>query len=587
MAEYRNLEYGSVIHRPIAFDGAAALVSGATHDEPANGTSEIVLDDDYLDGIDLTGKELVVSIPNDPNDAYRVARVVRNTTDTLWINDPGTYSAADAIDAGRPFVVYDFEGSVQEAGVSFTVLTVTYLSGPDQTVLECTPYFHAVGWTIEGDLYLAEVVEVDPGVSYVVAGDQTDNFAAMSAYVATPPAHAVTKGTGGEWTGSPTYASSETTFTDSGADFQAYMVGWLLQPDVELPSYLEIVDVVSATAIKVKGDADTLASAGSTYRIHAPPGVSATTGALITDLEESGSHWLWAGYEYVPPMVGFADPAGQDPGTYGAQPGGNKVGSYHCWTRVYEAQTGRWTTPDPFSSSWIKPFGYANEYPLGQSDPSGLEASLGYEIIQPLTIPWNCGAYIEKIQWIVPPNFTGYIVQEVRKIGVVFDCNGVQLLSFDDHYWEAWEVVNGVVYGGHKRDSSRSGYDIGFFAIGPGPMKGSVTSYRIAQLVKAGDLRPGPSTWIAANPGKSLPKTIRMPAGWDRSKGIHRITHFAFSCCEGSPKGSFVWGNIHPFIIGSTDVYPYGYNNRVLSQRPKVTDKNCEDFAKEAYKPVG
>ena len=241
----------------------------------------------------------------------------------------------------------------------------------DETEVRCDAYELAQGWLVERDLYPAPIVEVRPGTSYIFPGDQTENFLADMTYVATPLGHAVTKGTGGEWTGAPAYASSETTFTDSSADFQAYMVGWLLQPDVELPSYLEIVEVVSATAIKVKGDADTLASAGSTYRIHSPPGVSVTTGALITGLEEAGSRWLWAGYDYAPPMVGFHNPEGQDPGTYGAQSGGNRLGSYHCWHRVYEPATGRWTTPDPAMTPWANLFCYCSQPPLG-SDPTGL-----------------------------------------------------------------------------------------------------------------------------------------------------------------------------------------------------------------------
>ena len=169
-------------------------------------------------------------------------------------------------------------------------------------------------------------------------------------------------------------ADDRTKFTDSGADFQAYMAGWLLQPDVELPSYLEIVEVDESSGnwVRVKGDADTLATSGSTYRIHAPPGVDRATGALITGLEESGSQWLWAGYEYVPPMVGFADPAGQDPGTYGAQTGGNKLGSYHCWNRVYEPATGRWTTPDPVATPWVNAMGYVQHNPTNMADPRGL-----------------------------------------------------------------------------------------------------------------------------------------------------------------------------------------------------------------------
>lgn len=229
------------------------------------------------------------------------------------------------------------------------------------------------------------------GSSYIFPGDQTENFLVDMTYQVTPPGHSVTKGTGGEWTGSPTFeangggaADDRTKFTDSGADFQAYMVGWLLQPDVELPSYLEIVEVDESSGnwVRVKGDADTLVTTGSTYRLHAPPGVDRATGALITGLEEAGSHWLWSGYEYVPPMVGFADPAGQDPGIYGAQSGGNKLGSYHCWNRVYDVHTGRWTTPDPAESPWSNLWAYAGGRPTLGTDPTGLDYSQIDELIE-------------------------------------------------------------------------------------------------------------------------------------------------------------------------------------------------------------
>lgn len=49
-----------------------------------------------------------------------------------------------------------------------------------------------------------------------------------------------------------------------------------------------------------------------------------------------------------------------------------KLGQYHCWNRVYDVATGRWTTPDPAASPWSSLFDYAWEAPLACNDSVGL-----------------------------------------------------------------------------------------------------------------------------------------------------------------------------------------------------------------------
>ncbi|MBX3460850.1 MAG: hypothetical protein KF696_12955 [Planctomycetes bacterium] len=152
----------------------------------------------------------------------------------------------------------------------------------------------------------------------------------------------------GAWTDAPAHAGGFTTFFDAtaGSAIKDFMVGWLLVPDVQQLAYLKIV-AVDDGEITVKGNAEDMAADGTRYWLVAPAGVSATTGAIETDPEKTPNPWLWANYHYRPPVAGFQDPQGQAPGVYGKQPGSNMAGTYDCWNRVYEPQTGRWTTPDP------------------------------------------------------------------------------------------------------------------------------------------------------------------------------------------------------------------------------------------------
>ncbi|MBX3458589.1 MAG: hypothetical protein KF696_01340 [Planctomycetes bacterium] len=177
----------------------------------------------------------------------------------------------------------------------------------------------------------------------------------------------------GAWTDAPVEDSGFTTFYDgaAGSEIKDFMVGWLLVPDVHQLAYLEIV-AVGDGEITVKGNAENMAAEGTQFWLVAPTGVSATHGALETDPCAMDNPWLWANYHYRPPVAGFSDPEGQDPGIYGKQPGQNQAGTYDCWNRVYEPSTGRWTTPDPAMSPWTNTLEYADQLPTSSTDPSGL-----------------------------------------------------------------------------------------------------------------------------------------------------------------------------------------------------------------------
>ena len=71
------------------------------------------------------------------------------------------------------------------------------------------------------------------------------------------------------------------------------------------------------------------------WRVHAPPGVSTATGALITDLADAGSRYLCADLRYMPPQAGY-DVSGV---IYGAQPGLSFAGN-HYNGGVFDPDTG-------------------------------------------------------------------------------------------------------------------------------------------------------------------------------------------------------------------------------------------------------
>lgn len=173
-------------------------------------------------------------------------------------------------------------------------------------------------------------------------------------------------------------ASGETTLTDTSATFHTYMVGWQIVLDMEFPVALTITARPSATTLKVAGDVRTLTDPGKFYILFAPPWVNPANGTLaevITEGEDvewdvltKGSLFLWAGYRYQPPMVGFNDGGT----TVGAQAGTNKLGNYHCNNRVYSIQAGRWLSPDQAARPGWNLNCYAFGNPIVRTDPTGL-----------------------------------------------------------------------------------------------------------------------------------------------------------------------------------------------------------------------
>jgi len=197
-------------------------------------------------------------------------------------------------------------------------------------------------------------------------------------------ANAPTYQTHGTWTSAPSFASNQTTFTDADADdngggFASWMIGAILVPDVNIGAPL-IITGTTATTLTVAGDARGVAANGTRYIVYAAPFVNPAHGAWQTDPHKGGTRYLWAGYRYQPPQMGFwVDPPGAPAlGVYGASTGTNRLGQYYCWNRLYDVNLARWTTPDPVATPWWALTVYVNNEPLQRTDTAGLLDYGGY-----------------------------------------------------------------------------------------------------------------------------------------------------------------------------------------------------------------
>ncbi len=119
-----------------------------------------------------------------------------------------------------------------------------------------------------------------------------------------------------------------------------------------------------------------VASSGSQYIVYAAPFTDPVRGTWQTDPHKGGTRYLWAGYRYQPPQMGFyVDPPGAAGlGVYGAATGANRLGQYYCWNRNYDVNLGRWTTPDPVATPWWNLMDYVGTGATTRGDARGLAA---------------------------------------------------------------------------------------------------------------------------------------------------------------------------------------------------------------------
>jgi len=159
------------------------------------------------------------------------------------------------------------------------------------------------------------------------------------------------------------------------------VVGWHLQPDVNVPVYLPIINASNGT-IAVSGMYTHLGGAGTRFRIFAPPGVNRNNvfgtavapdaGRLSRWVSSESSRYLYKGYRFESPLAGLRGGTNQDIAK--RQHGANFGGMYYTLHRHYDPVFMRFTSPDPLAAPFYNLYHYAGNSPARYLDPDGLQA---------------------------------------------------------------------------------------------------------------------------------------------------------------------------------------------------------------------
>ena len=165
---------------------------------------------------------------------------------------------------------------------------------------------------------------------------------------------AATFSSGGLWDVEAQYSSSgdATTFTHTLAEFAAYQAGWMATVDAEGGGYLSVSAIPASTGVELRGQAQSLSGIGKRYRVYAPVGVDAATGATGVGLVRQGSRYLLGSQRYVGPISGFYN--GQT--ILGAQPGKGHQGLHLKQGREFDPALGRYRAPAARGGTWLNRF---------------------------------------------------------------------------------------------------------------------------------------------------------------------------------------------------------------------------------------
>ncbi|MCQ3950361.1 MAG: hypothetical protein DPW14_11175 [Planctomycetes bacterium] len=242
----------------------------------------------------------------------------------------------DGQDSRISSVAYDTPSSgYTTITLTSSVLTADQLNGRELVISRPTSAGDRYITATINDTTTSTIVVIDAGGAsapvYAALNGTSQGFVVFDFNDAAIPG-AAGYSTGGKWTSSPSYGagSDQTTWTDSGATFVSNMIGNIIEVDAEFPQYT--LNVVAIGSIKTKGDATTLGSNGSRYRVYYSPGVNPTTGALYLDVIKDGSRYLYGSMRYLPPQAGVY----VDTDILGADGGYNESGNYFTGSNEYD-----------------------------------------------------------------------------------------------------------------------------------------------------------------------------------------------------------------------------------------------------------
>ncbi len=228
--------------------------------------------------------------------------------------------------------------------------------------------------------------------------------------------------------------------------------------------------------------------------------------------------------------------------------------------RYYNAGTGTWLSRDPMGeSAGANVHGFVKNAPSSGIDPLGLIPDvpgiprplpapppptpepnpLEPEIKQPQTpdghMDGTCGGSYGKILWHVPPHSTGWVVQHMRVVAHVTDCQGKPVpnpKNPDKEYTEAWQVVDGTVYPGFLTPGSLPSFGDTWNTADEGDdRKGVITLIGVAKFIAGYPLTVPPWTTEFPNPTGLLPYIKPTPPGWTDKGGRQHSVEITFHCC--------------------------------------------------------
>ena len=290
--EYFYQDFGTPVHRKIAFDGNNDRISSVQADTPSTGITRVNFTGVTLTADEFNGKQARVI------GSLHIGNVDDTGTTYIDINDPHD-DLYTTLNAGADFVIFDFDSPEVDINASGVWDDVNYDEIADHTnfIDDDATFTSSInpGDHIQPDITFFDVwvsdYTIQSDTRITLEGDQTLLATAGISYEVRPSI----------WS----YASGESTYTNDNASFEDYMEGWLFTPDVTEPCYLQITEVVSSTVIKVRGDARGLSDPDDPWRVHAPPGVDPATGGQYVDMTDAGSKYLNNNMRYLSPQAGF------------------------------------------------------------------------------------------------------------------------------------------------------------------------------------------------------------------------------------------------------------------------------------------
>lgn len=233
------------------------------------------------------------------------------------------------------------------------------------------------------------------------------------------------------------------------------------------------------------------------------------------------------------------DPDFQWTGGTGSRVTGRSRAEQYNRARHYGTSQASWTSQaHEIGSSYVFRRPTVIVHKSSMSGSSFFNSLLSMRVTYGPVVCNNYGMTVVNVQFVVPPSYTGYIVQEIFKVKSVLTCDGrpIERDSYIRHYWEAWRVDKGRIYAtspsGREEDITLQVHDSWREGGGYSCTQGNSTTRGYAKLwsdfsPEAEGFRPGGVEWA-----HGLLSTSERPRTWTNSNGIDRKqASFWGECC--------------------------------------------------------